>query len=186
VLASGAAMVAPAWLPDELRDAGPVPDLRTAMQDLVRHNRRQAGVAVLYDLDHTEGTYAAAEKLHALFERVVVVTPLPAMARDTPLVTRQGIVRRFAEKHIAVLTSHDLVLDERFAEAVVSAVHVYTREETALDNVAFLAYATPRAPDDALWRALRERVTLHRVGDCLAARGVQAATSEGHAAGMAA
>jgi hypothetical protein len=26
-------------------------------------------------MDHTEGTYAAAEMLHALFDRVVVITP---------------------------------------------------------------------------------------------------------------
>jgi hypothetical protein len=52
----------------------------------------------LFDADHTEGTYAAAEALRACFERVVIVTP------DVQMVTRQGILRRIAEQRIEVIT----------------------------------------------------------------------------------
>ena len=185
VLATGAAMVAPDWLPADLREAGLVPDLRTAMAELARHHRPQPGVAVLYDFDHTEGTYSAAVRLRQLFERVVLVTPLPAIARDTSLVTRQGIVRRFAEHGIEVLASHDLVLGSAFDDGVVTAVHVYTRAPTAIADVALLAYATPRAPDETLWAALAPQVPVQRIGDCRSARGVQAATSEGQLAALA-
>ena len=40
--------------------------------ELLRHRARQPGTAVVFDMDHTEGTYAVAELLHALFDRVVI------------------------------------------------------------------------------------------------------------------
>ncbi|MBI3052611.1 MAG: FAD-dependent oxidoreductase, partial [Betaproteobacteria bacterium] len=64
VLASGARMLAPGWLPREIRDAGIVPDLRGAMSALLGRSTQlsahQPGTAVIFDMDHTEGTYAAA------------------------------------------------------------------------------------------------------------------------------
>ena len=65
-------------------------------------------------------------------------------------------------------------------------VNVYTGDVAVIEDVAFLAYATPRAPEDALYAALLERgVKVRRIGDCLNARALLAATSEGHAAGNA-
>ena len=190
VLAGGAAMVPPLWLTPELAAAGVVPDLRTAMADLLhhtpRHGQGEPGTAVVFDLDQTEGTYAAVERLHALFARVVVVTPLLSIARDTALVTRQGIVRRFSERRIEVRTSSELVVGADFEEGVVHAVDLHTGADTPIDALAFLAYATPRAPDESLWLELgRAGVPTQRIGDYRNARGVHAATSEGHAAGMA-
>jgi dimethylglycine catabolism A len=103
LLPGGAHMLAPDWLPQEIRDAGLVPDLRSAMQGLLHHTARQHGTAVIFDVDHTEGTYAAAEKLHAIFERVVLITPREAIPQDVALVARQGIVRRLHEKRIAMV-----------------------------------------------------------------------------------
>ena len=205
VLAGGATMVPPLWLTPELAASGVVSDLRTAMADLIehkrqhkrhhnrrddrrddhRHDQRAAGTAVVFDLDQTEGTYAAVELLHALFERVVVVTPLMSIARDTSLVTRQGIVRRFSERRIEVLTSSELLIGTDLDDGIVHALDLHTQSDTALGNLALLTYATPRAPDESLWLALsRAGVPTLRIGDYRNARGVYAATSEGHAAGM--
>jgi dimethylglycine catabolism A len=78
VLASGANMVAPRWLRREASSA--VADLRTAMAGVSHIVRRQRGAAVIYDMDQSEGTYASAERLHQLFDRVVIVTPRDAIA----------------------------------------------------------------------------------------------------------
>jgi 2,4-dienoyl-CoA reductase-like NADH-dependent reductase (Old Yellow Enzyme family) len=98
VLATGATMVWPRCLPPALE--GLVPDLRSAVADLLGHRERQRGAAVLFDMDHTEGTYAAAALLAALFDRVVLVSPRESIAHETPLVTRQGILRRFHRKRL--------------------------------------------------------------------------------------
>jgi hypothetical protein len=50
--------------------------------------------------------------------------------------------------------------------------------------VAFLAYATPRAPNDALADELRRLgAAVRLVGDCMAPQDLLAATATGHAAG---
>ena len=73
ILATGADMVAPRWLPPAAREV--VTDLRTAMQNLLHVKTRQPGTAVLYDMDLSEGTYASAERLQQIFAHVVIVTP---------------------------------------------------------------------------------------------------------------
>ncbi len=53
-----------------------------------------------------------------------------------------------------------------------------------IDNVTFLSWSTPRAPEDRLVTPLREAgIDVRVIGDCRSARGVLEATSEGHAAG---
>src|SRR5262245_30607470 len=59
VLAAGSSMLPPDWLPAALREDGAVPDLRAGIAGLLRFRTRQPGTAVIYDMDHTEGTYAA-------------------------------------------------------------------------------------------------------------------------------
>ena len=190
VLASGARMIAPSWLPREIRDAGIVPDLRGAMLALLGRRTQlsahQPGTAVIFDMDHTEGTYAAAELLHALFDRVVLITPRESFAQDTALVTRQGIVRRIHEKSIETIVFAEPRWSGRFEDGVLEYANVYTGKAGVIEDVAFLAYSTPRAPDDALAAPLRAAgIDVRLVGDCVTARGILAATAEGHAAGNA-
>jgi 2,4-dienoyl-CoA reductase-like NADH-dependent reductase (Old Yellow Enzyme family)/thioredoxin reductase len=187
IIATGADMVAPLWLPEDVRDSELVPDLRTAMREVLRHGGRQPGSAVIFDMDHGEGTYAAAEHLHSIFDRVVIVTPRDTVAQDLPMVVRQGILRRLSEKRISVLTLSEPVWSARLESAAeLVCVNVYNGEQTVVRDLAFLAWSTPRAPDAALPLALAERgIVFHRVGDALAARSLHAATSEGHAAGHA-
>ena len=179
-------MVPPSWLPDDIRAAGFVPDLRSAMADLASVGARQPGTALIYDMDHTEGTYAAAERLHALFERVVIATPRDTIAQDTPLVTRQGILRRMYQKHIDIIVLGEPRWSEQFEDGRLEIVNVYNGDSRVIDNLAFLAYSTPRAPALDLYQPLVEAgLTPQVIGDCRNARNVLAATSEGHAAGNA-
>ena len=186
ILATGAAMLPPRWLPREIRDAGLVPDLRTAMAALVGHTAHQAGAAVLFDMDHTEGTYAAAELLRTLFDRVVLITPREFVAYDTALVTRQGIVRRLHERRIELVVLSEPRWSDGCEDGRLEYVNIYTGDVGVIEDMAFLAYSTPRAPDDALAAPLRAAgIDVRLIGDCAAPRGVLAATAEGHAAGNA-
>ena len=186
VLATGSRMIAPPWLPGDIRDTGLVPDLREALPPLLQHRARQPGTAVIYDMDHTEGTYAAAELLHTLFEHVVLITPRESIAQDVALVARQGILRRMHQKHIELIVNAEPQWSDRFEDGVLETVNVYNGDSGTISNVNFLAYATPRAPDNALAAPLRAAgIDVRLVGDCVVARNVLAATREGHAAGNA-
>ncbi len=121
-------MHAPEWLPQDVRDTGLVPDLQIAMEDVVRLSVRQTGTAVVYDMDHTEGVYAAVEKLADLFERVVLITPRALIAQDVSLVTRQGIVRRLTQRKVDVLTLTEPCWTERFEDGCLEYVNVYSGE----------------------------------------------------------
>ena len=179
VLAAGARMIPPAW-------AKELPDLRAALADVLKLKTRQRGTAVLYDMDHTEGTYAAAELLHERFERFVLVTPRDSVAQSTSLVTRQGILRRLSTRRIDLAVLSEVRLDEAFDDGLVQIVNVYNGDVRMIENVAFLSWSTPRAPEAGLAAPLRAAgIDVRVVGDCRSARGVLEATSEGHSAGNA-
>ncbi len=184
ILATGADMVAPRWLPLDAQAI--VKNLRCAMQDVLTLRHRQAGSAVIYDMDQSEGVYASAERLHQIFERVIIVTPRDAIAEETSMVTHQGINRRLSAKGIEVMPLCEPRWSDTFENGSLDIVQVYTGEKTCIDNVVFFAYATPRAPTTALVAPLRAAgVEVRLIGDCLSPRNVMAATAEGHAAGHA-
>jgi hypothetical protein len=182
VLAAGATMVAPLWLPQEA--AGLVPDLRAAMAELAGVRSRQRGAAVIFDMDHGEGTYAAAERLSELFERVVILTPRDSLAVDTSLVTRQGILRRLAKRGIESIFLSEPRWSDTYEEGVLEYQHLLSGAVARIPDLAFLAYSTPRARNDGLAQPLKAAgIDVHVVGDCLSPRDLLAATAEGHAAG---
>lgn len=186
ILASGATMLPPQWLPDEVREWGLVPDLRSAMASVLRVTARQPGTAVIFDMDHSEATYAAAERLHALFDRVVIVTPRNSIADDMSLVTRQGVHRRLATKKIETVLLSQPVWSDSFEDGALQVRHVYTGEVRTIEGVALLTYSTPRARNDELAAGLRARgIDVRPVGDCWSPRDMLAATADGHAAGNA-
>ena len=186
VLACGAEMIVPPWVPPEAREANLVPDLRSAMAALRGHAAHQPGSAVIFDTDHTEGTYAAAELLQSVFDRVFVVTPRESIAHDVPLVTRQGILRRFHQKRIQVITFAEPRWSASFEDGILEYVNVYNGDAGTIPGVAFLAYSSPRAPETSLAAPLRAAgIDVRLVGDCVSPRAVMAATAEGHEAGNA-
>ena len=163
-----------------------VPDLRQAMAELLTHRGPLSGTAVIYDLDQTEGTYAAAEYLRDRFDRVVVLSPRETIAEEVVLVMRQRIHRRFAERGIEVKTWVDPVWTERFEnEACLQYRSVFGGPLNDIHEVAFFAYASPRRPHDELHQGLLAAgLSVSLVGDCKIARDTLSATAEGHEAGM--
>ena len=179
-------MVPPTWLPEAVAAEGLVPDLRAAMAGLIGVNARQPGTAVIFDMDHSEGTYAAAERLSMIFERVVIITPRNSLADDTSLVTRQGILRRLYSRGIETVLLSEPRWSDAFEEGVLEYCHVYGGAVSSIPNVALLAYSTPRARNDALAAPLAHAgFDVRRVGDCLSPRDMLAATADGHSAGNA-
>ncbi len=184
ILATGSTMIPPDWLPAAVRAEGWVPDLRSAMVEVLRHEGRQSGTAVLFDADHTEATYAAAEALRTRFDRVVIVTPRDTIATDVQLVTRQGILRRMAEQRIEVVTLAEPRWSEACADGRIDLVNVYNGDVRVIGDLALLTYATPRAPDDALAAPLRAvGIRVIPVGDARAPQEMLFATASGHMAG---
>ena len=180
VLATGAAMTPPPGFADA---DGTAMDLRTAAVALLADPARCGGRALLLDLDATPATYDAAELLAERFAEVLLVTPRDAIARDTPLLVAQGILRRLAARRVRVLTCHHAVA---LAGGTARLRHVLTGEEMAVENVALLAYASARAPRDGLAATLRAAGVAVRVaGDALAPRLMLSAVREGQAAAEA-
>lgn len=180
-------MLWPACLPVRLRDEGLVHDLRGALPNLLRAKGRQPDTAVLFDMDHTEGTYAAVELLCQRFDRVALVTPPESIAQDVPLVSRQSIYRRFHRLPVELRLLSELHLGERFdPEGVVETVSVYGGEPVVIDDVAFIAYATPRELEDALLELLRARgLPVFMAWACIRPGPLMAATAQGNEAGRA-
>jgi thioredoxin reductase len=186
VLATGSSLAWPEFLPEEYRGEGVFPDLREAVAALVGRSGRDPGTAVIYDQDHGAFTYAAAEMMLKRFARVVLITPRDGIAADESLVNRQGIYRRLLTKGVRIVTLCEPVLGEEFADGILVARNVYNGEETRIEAVSLLAYATPRQPNDALLEPLRAAgVEVQVIGDCYMPRSVLAATAEGHRAGNA-
>lgn len=182
VLACGSTMIAPDWLPAS--EAEYVPDLRSAMAELGQLKNRQPGTAVIFDADHSEGTYAAAQALHGIFDRVVIITPRDTIATEMQLVTRQGVLRRLAELKVEVIPLATPVWTDSFELGVLEYQNVYTGHRNSIFDVAFLSYSTPRRPNDHLARPLRDRkIEVITVGDCQSAAELLSATATGHAAG---
>jgi 2,4-dienoyl-CoA reductase-like NADH-dependent reductase (Old Yellow Enzyme family) len=185
IMASGARMTWPLCLPRSLMQEGFVQDLRSTIPDLLGYRQRQPGAAVLLDMDHTDGTYAAAELLKRIFDRVIVVTPRDSLAQDTPLVTRQGILRHFHQLGIEyVLLSEPRWTAALEEEGRLEYANVYTEKRDFIADVAFFAYSTPRSPDVALAPSLTVAgLKVHFIGDCRVARDAMAATGDGFAVG---
>ncbi len=182
VLASGSTMNWPEGWPREWREF--VPDVRECSLQVLDIAGRQDGTAVLYDEDATAGTYAAAELLARVFERVVVVTPRDRIAEDCGLVTRQGVLRRFHEQGIEIITSSCVAADSPLEDGLVRATNVFTQHETGFDDVALLTFSTARTPNDRLLSTLRGLSDdTHIAGDAFIPRDVLAATSDGDAVG---
>jgi 2,4-dienoyl-CoA reductase-like NADH-dependent reductase (Old Yellow Enzyme family)/thioredoxin reductase len=187
ILATGAGPAVPDFLPGEYAEQGLVPDLRTLMLELRGRSRREPGRIVLLDRDHTEMTYAAAERLAGLFEGVTIITPRERIAADCALVNRQEIYQRLYELRVEILTSCDLASLDGLEDGELRPFNVYNGDLVTIRDVVALTYATPRIPNDALLAPLRAAgLTVRTIGDCHAPRTVLAATREGHAAGLAA
>ena len=186
VLATGATMVWPHCLPGRLRDEGWVKDLREVLPEVLDIHDPQPGTAVLFDMDQTEGTYAAAELLRDKFGRVVILCARESVAQDVALVVRQRVQRRFMERGIEVIPQVEPVwTDAMEDEGRLGYRSIFGGVLRYLDDVVLLTYATPRRPNLDLLPALRALgVPVHPIGDAKWAREPMSATAEGYAVGL--
>ena len=187
VLATGAVPVWPLELPDSLQAQGWIPDLPTLCADLARRRERQRGTAVLWDLDPVEATYAMAERLSELFDRVVLLSPRDSIAQDCSLVTRQSLHQRLHRCGVTIRTLVQPRWDGGVEDGATLAVDsVYGQPSQPITDVALFTYATPRRPDQALRGPLQALgLTVHCIGDGLAPTDTLGATSQGMALGLA-
>lgn len=177
VLATGAVMIPPR----EAEARGQ--DLRSAVSALLEEARPRGGLAVLFDHDHTAATYAAAELLLKHFDRLVLLTPRDAIARDVPAIYAQGVHRRLAAMgdRIEVLIHREPVALDGTA---LRLRHVLTRSEVVVAGVSLFTYATPRRPREALEAGLvAQGIATLRVGDAVAPRLMLSAVRDGERVG---
>jgi len=186
ILATGSAMLWPRSLPVSWREDGGILDVRQLALDLQGVTQPMGGTAVIFDMDHTEGTYALAVRMRTLFNRIVLVTPRERVAGDVALVSALGIQRRLQQQGIEIMPFGEISAESDLENGLVRIQNIYSGRLTEITDVAVLTYSTPRVPDDALYDELRGQVAdLHRIGDCRQPRTVLLATTEGHALGNA-
>jgi thioredoxin reductase len=184
VLATGATQNWPAMLPANWREEGLAQDLRATAAALLKGYPPIPGTAVIFDADHTAGTYAAAALIAQIFGKVVLATPRPQIAADEALVVKQGIDRRMALLGVEIVPFVEPRGDSALIDGVVTLRNVYSGRTRDIENVALFTYSTPRAPDDGLAEPLRKLgLDVRLIGDCFAPRTLLMATAEGHEAG---
>jgi hypothetical protein len=160
-------------------------ELRAAVADLLAEPAPRGGLAVLFDHDHTAFTYAAAELLLARFDRLLLLTPRDAIARDVPAIYAQGVHRRLAAAggRCEILIHREPVA---MRGTTLRLRHTLTGAERELPDVALFTWATPRRPRAGLADALAARgVTVLRAGDAVAPRLMLSAVRDGQAASEA-
>ena len=181
LLATGATMAPPAFIPQEYIDEDFIVDLRAMAQQFLGRKGNEDGRLVIFDYDHTEGTYAAAEMLAEIFEHVAIVTPRERIASDCPLVNRQEIYQRLYDRRVEIYTSVEPRALDALEEAELQVANVYNGDIATLTDIAALTYSTARVPNDALKAPLQERgIEVVTIGDCYAPRSVLAATRHGY------
>ena len=159
--------------------------------EVLQHNGLQSGsvdpgAVVIYDTDHTEGVYAAAEAFNARFTKTVIVTPRDTIATEVPMVNRQGILRRMAEQRIEVVHLAEPNWSDSVADGRLDLVNIYNGDIKTIGDLAMLTYASPREPNDALLAPLQQAgFTVIPVGDARAPQEMLFATASGHEAGNA-
>ncbi|WP_298669763.1 FAD-dependent oxidoreductase [uncultured Sphingomonas sp.] len=185
ILATGSTPAWPAFLPEDWRDEGLVPDLREAVRQLAAYPARNPGNAVIWDEDHGAFTYDAAEFLADRFDQVTILTPRDRIASDESLVVRQGVYHRLYRKGVKIITSVRPLPMPKIEEGEIAYANIFSGAQQALRDVSFFTYATARVPDDALAPALRAAgVEVRVIGDCKAPRIALTATAEGYRAAM--
>ena len=180
VLATGGEMLWPPQLPREWQEWGIIPDLWRTIADLGRM-RQDNGAAVLYDFDGTDVTYSAAIALSQRFARVVIINPVECLGRDEALVKRQSIYRRLLKRGVEIWPWSEPSANTDLTEGIVVVRNVMSGKETAIQDVAFFTYATPRRQRSELWEPLTTAgFATHIIGDAHIPRSTIITLRESH------
>ena len=156
-------------------------DPRVVSVDDVLSGRVAAGcsVVVLDRNAHWEAC-GTAEFLLEAGRRVEFVTPLAAAGVDLEPGNADLFYQRVRPQGLRITTHADI---RSIAPEGVVVVDVHTNEERTLRDVDTIVLAIGRRSNDALYRALRERLPTFRIGDCRAPRLLKHAIHEGDAIG---
>ncbi|GAA1867809.1 FAD-dependent oxidoreductase [Pseudonocardia ailaonensis] len=146
------------------------------VRDVLDGRSSPAGRVLVVDELGTADATSVAELLAARGCGVEIVTPAMVVGQDLGLtLDREGFRRRAHAAGIRLGT--DLVLTGVDGGLARLLHHPTGRiEEREVDAV---VCAAPGEPRDGLWVALRDRPGVHRVGDCLAPRRMDAAIRDG-------
>ncbi len=162
------------------------PPARIFTPDDVMAGRLPEGRVVVFDDDHYYMGAVIAERLRAEATPVTLVTPADQVAAWGSFTAEQGrSQRRLLELGVEIVTAHGLsAFDGR--EATIACAYTGRERRIAADSVVMV---TARRPNDALHRALSERLaagvpaapkSLRRIGDCDAPAIIAAAVHAGH------
>ena len=151
-------------------------------KELLHQDHERKGTAILFDQDHTAAVYAASELLAQRYQRLIIVTPKTTIGSKVNYISLIGVMRRLSILRIDIIgTTVPLALNN---ETLILR-NILNGDETEVEGVTCLTYATPRKVDDELMVSVREAgFPAQFVGDCNAPRGMAAAIHEGHQAGI--
>ena len=186
VLATGATMLVPSFVPEIYALEGLIPDLRQLVADFMMIKTSGNGRLVIFDKDHTEMTYAAAEFLSHRFTEVIIVTPRDRLASDCSLINRQKIYSRLYRCGVKIITSSEPANLDKLEEGLVVIYNIYSGAAEDLTDISSITYSCSRSPNDGLVKPLEDGgYNVVRVGDCFAPRSLLAATGQGFEVGCA-
>jgi 2,4-dienoyl-CoA reductase-like NADH-dependent reductase (Old Yellow Enzyme family)/thioredoxin reductase len=186
VLATGATMLVPSFVPEIYALEGLIPDLRQLVADFMILKTSGNGRLVIFDKDHTEMTYAAAEFLSHRFTEVIIVTPRDRLASDCSLINRQKIYSRLYRCGVKIITSSEPANLDKLEEGLVVIYNIYSGVAEDLTDISSITYSCSRSPNDGLVKPLEDGgYNVVRVGDCFAPRSLLAATGQGFEVGCA-
>ena len=158
-------------------------DPRVVSVDDVLTGRAEAGRrVVLLDRNAHWEACGTAEFLLEAGREVSFVTPLATAGADLEPGNAALFHRRVRPRGLRITANADI---RAIGPERVVLVDVYTDEEQVLGEVDTIVLAIGRRSNDALYRALRERMPTFRIGDCRAPRLLQHAIHDGDAIGRA-
>jgi hypothetical protein len=185
ILASGGRFNWPEPLPAALHEDGVILDMASLLRELVDRPVKMTGAAVIFDQDGTDMTYAGAELLSHIFDRVVIVTPVECLARDQGVVIKQSIYRRMITRGVEIVPWSRPSADSRFEDGVFAYQNIMTGQRREIYDVQLFTYATPRAPRTALLADLKAVCPdVRLVGDARIACSTMNAVRDGHVTGI--
>ena len=152
-------------------------DPRVVPVDDVLSGRIEAGrrVVLLDNNAHWEAC-GTAEYLLEAGRQVEFVTPLAAAGVDLEPGNAPLFYRRVRPKGLRIATHADI---RAIGPDGVVVVDIHTNEERIIRDVDTIVLAIGRRSNDALYRALRERMPAFRIGDCRAPRLIEHAIHDG-------
>jgi 2,4-dienoyl-CoA reductase (NADPH2) len=170
VLATGSRPAAPRW-------PGGV-----SVHDVLSGAASPSGDVLLYDELGFHQATSTAELLAARGCAVEIMTPGMVVGQDLGITLDRENFRRRAHAAGIRSSADRMVLDVETGGAR-TRVHVLHHPTGALEEreVDALVCAFPTEPADELWSELRDgSLPVHRIGDCLAPRRIDAAVVDGH------